>query len=223
MQSYQVQAAATEAVKGVTTVDIVSLKSADFAAASDHLSAAFSEDPLISYFLPEADTAKQKALKQLSMAFLNFAQSYGHIYTTSENPKGVAIWLPPEAFQITFSQLWGAVTSGLIASQFYMRWTRIMDFISLVKTEIQLHSKLAPEPHWYLGMLGVSPECQGQGIGGKLLQPVLERADRTNMPCYLETTTAAAVRFYQRHGFEVVHQGMFVRREYWGMKRYPRG
>lgn len=222
MQSYQVQDATEKDVKVVMNVDIVRLKSSDFAIASEHLSAAFSQDPLISYFLPEDTAAKRRALKHLSTAFLNFAQLYGHTYTTAGDPKGVAIWLPPEAFQITLLQLWQAVISGLIASPLYLRWTRIVDFTSLVSTEIQLHEKLCPEPHWYLGMLGVSPKCQGQGIGGMLLQPVLERADRAKMSCYLETTTTPAVRFYQRHGFEVVHQGMFVEREYWAMKRYPK-
>lgn len=222
MQSYQVQDAAKTNLKGEMTVDIVRLKSSDFAIASEHLSAAFSQDPLISYFLPEDTAAKRKALKHLSTAFLNFAQLYGHIYTTADEPKGVAIWLPPEAYQITLLQLRQAVTSGLLASPLYLRWTRIVDFISLVGTEIQLHDKLCPEPHWYLGMLGVSPQCQGQGIGGRLLQPVLERADREKIPCYLETTTTAAVRFYQRHGFEVIHQGIFADREYWAMKRSPK-
>ncbi len=222
MQSYQVQDAAQKDVKVVMNADIVCLKSSDFAIASEHLSAAFSQDPLISHFLPEDIAAKGRALKHLSTAFLNFAQLYGHIYTTVGDPKGVAIWLPPEASQITLLQLRQAVTSGLITSPLYLRWTRIVDFISLVNTEIQLHDKLCPEPHWYLGMLGVSPKSQGQGIGGMLLQPVLKKADRTKMPCYLETTTASAVRFYQRHGFEVVHQGMFVNREYWAMKRYPK-
>ncbi|MEL7039656.1 MAG: GNAT family N-acetyltransferase [Cyanobacteria bacterium J06592_8] len=221
MQSYQTQDVTKKSVKVVMNADIVRLKSSDFAIASEHLSAAFSQDPLISYFLPEDIAAKQKALQHLSKAFLNFAQLYGHIYTTADEPKGVAIWLPPEASQITLLQLRQAVTSGLIISPLYLRWTRIVDFISFVSTEIPLHDKLCPEPHWYLGILGVSPKCQGQGIGGMLLKPMLERADRTKMPCYLETTTASAVRFYQRHGFEVVHQGIFVNREYWAMKRYP--
>ncbi|NES20531.1 MAG: GNAT family N-acetyltransferase [Symploca sp. SIO3E6] len=202
--------------------DIVRLKSSDFASASEHLSAAFTQDPLISYFLPEDTAAKQKAFQHLSRAFLNFAQPYNQIYTTANDPKGVAIWLPPEALQITLLQLWQAVTSGLIISPFYMRWTRIKDFLALLNTQIQMHEKLSPEPHWYLGMLGVSPKCQGQGIGGMLLQPVLEKSDRTKMPCYLETTTPSAVRFYQRHGFEVVDQVMFVEHEYWAMKRYPK-
>lgn len=221
MHSHQGQDAAKKAVKVVTNVDIVRLKSSDFAIASEYLSAAFSQDPLFSYFLPENTAAKQRALKSFSRALLNFAQPYGHIYTTASDPKGVAIWLPPGASHIKWSQLWQAVTSGAIASPLYMRWTRIKDFISFVNAEIQLHHKLSPEPHWYLRMLGVSPKCQGQGIGGMLIQPMLERADRTKMPCYLETTTAPAVRFYQRHGFEVVHQGLFFDRDYWTMKRYP--
>ena len=221
MQSYQVRDTAKKDVNVVMNEEITRLKSSDFAIASETLAAAFSQDPLISYFLPEDTTVKQRALKHLSKAFLNFGQLYGHTYTTADEPRGVAIWLPPEASQITFLQLRKTVTSGLITSFLYLRWTRIVDFISLVNTEIQLHNKLCPEPHWYLGMLGVSPKCQGQGIGGKLLQPVLARADREKMPCYLETTTAPAVRFYQRHGFEVVHKGMFVNREYWSMKRCP--
>ncbi|MEM9768158.1 MAG: GNAT family N-acetyltransferase [Cyanobacteria bacterium P01_D01_bin.71] len=222
MQSYQVRDAAKKSAKTIINTDIVRLKSPDFAIASGHLAAAFSQDPLISYFLPEDTAAKPRALKHLSKAFLKFAQPYGHVYTTANDPKGVAIWLPPEAFQMTFSQIWRAITSGLITSPLYLRWTQIIDFISLVNTETQLHSRLSPEPHWYLGMLGVSPRCQGQGIGGRLLQPVLEKANRTKMPCYLETTTTAAVKFYQRHGFEVVHQGAFAGHEYWAMKRYPK-
>ncbi|NEQ97916.1 MAG: GNAT family N-acetyltransferase [Cyanothece sp. SIO2G6] len=221
MQSYQIQNTAKNNVQGNKNAKIIRLNPSDFAIASDHLSAAFSQDPLINYFLPEDSVAKQRSLKHLSGAFLNFAQPYGHIYTTADEPKGVAIWLPPEAFQTALSQLQQAIASGLIVSPFFMRWSRIMDLISLVATEFQLHDKLAPEPHWYLGMLGVSPSYQGQGIGGMLLQPVLEQADRTKMPCYLETTTTAAVRFYQRRGFEVVHQERFAGREYWAMKRYP--
>jgi ribosomal protein S18 acetylase RimI-like enzyme len=204
-------------------MDIVKLKPSDFAIASDQLSAAFSQDPLIGCFLPEEKTAKQTALKQMSQALLNYGQPYHQTYTTAESPKGVAVWLPPEASQFTLSQLWQVVTSGLIAVPFYMRWDRMIDFLSFIGTEIRLHDKTASEPHWYLAVLGVSPDHQNQGIGGKLLQPVLQEADRTNMPCYLETSTTAAVRFYQRHGFEIAHQGKFLDRDYWAMKRKPKG
>ncbi|MBW4662524.1 MAG: GNAT family N-acetyltransferase [Drouetiella hepatica Uher 2000/2452] len=211
--------------KSVTVIDtdIVKLNQSDFAIASHYLATAFSQDPLMGNFLPEDEGAKQTALKQLSQALLNYAQIYNQIYTTADYPKGVAIWLPPDASRITLPQLWQIAASGLITLPFYMRWNRIVDFVSFISMGIQLHEKFSPEPHWYLAMLGVSPEYQGQGIGGKLIQPVLQAADRTKTPCYLETSTAAAVRFYQRHGFEIVDQRLFANREYWAMKRNPQG
>ncbi|MBI4784049.1 MAG: GNAT family N-acetyltransferase [Oscillatoriophycideae cyanobacterium NC_groundwater_1537_Pr4_S-0.65um_50_18] len=222
MQIDQRQTATAKSVTATDT-DIVKLKQSDFAIASHYLAAAFSQDPLMTHFLPEDEAAKQTALKQLSQALLNYAQIYSHIYTTVDNPKGVAIWLPPDASQVTLLQLGQVMTSGLLTLPFYMRWERMIDFISFIATEIRLHNKVSPEPQWCLAMLGVSPEYQGQGIGGRLLQPVLQAADRTKTPCYLETSTAAAVRFYQRHGFEIVDQGLFANREYWAMKRNPQG
>lgn len=204
-------------------MDIVRLKPVDFVIASDHLSAAFSQDPIVSHFLPEEKAARLTALKHLSQALLNYGKPYNQTYTTADSPKGVAVWLPPEASQFTLSKLWQAIVSGLITVPLYIRWDRIGDLISFVGTEIRLQNKSASEPHWHLALLGVSPECQGQGIGGKLLQPVLQEADRTNMPCYLETSTTSAVRFYQRNGFEIVHHLTFADCDYWTMKREPQG
>ncbi|MEM1367939.1 MAG: GNAT family N-acetyltransferase [Cyanobacteria bacterium P01_H01_bin.15] len=222
MQSYQLVEATTVDARENSDADIVRLHVSNFTIASEHLSAAFSQDPLISYYMPRNAAAKQKTLKHLGAAFLNFARLYGHIYTTAGEPKGVAIWLPPEAANLTFAKLRQAFTSGLAISPIYLPWTRIIDFLVLMYKENQLHHQLCPEPHWYLGMLGVSPQCQGQGIGGKLLQPVLAEADSTQLPCYLETTTTSAVRFYQRQGFEVVYQDRFADRDFWAMKRYPK-
>ncbi|MER3434950.1 MAG: GNAT family N-acetyltransferase [Leptolyngbya sp. ERB_1_1] len=202
-------------------MDIVKLKSSDFEVASAHLAAAFSQDPIVTHFLPDEEAAKRTALKQISQALLNYGQPYNQAYTTAEGSKGVAVWLPPEASQFTWSKLWQAVVSGLITVPFYLRWDRIGDLVSFITTEVRLQRKTASEPHWHLALLGVSPECQGQGIGGKLLQPVLQEADRTNMPCYLETSTTAAVRFYQRHEFEIVQQVKIADRDYWTMKRKP--
>ena len=33
------------------------------------------------------------------------------------------------------------------------------------------------EPHWYLAFIGIEPDRQGQGLGEKLLAPVLKTAD----------------------------------------------
>jgi GNAT superfamily N-acetyltransferase len=52
--------------------------------------------------------------------------------------------------------------------------------------------------------LSVRPECQRRGLGSALVEPILDRADRDALPCWLETFDPANVAFYQRFGFEVI-------------------
>ena len=69
------------------------------------------------------------------------------------------------------------------------------------------HKLYAPDLHWYLWAVGVSPPSQGRGIGGMLLEPVLTRASADGTACYLETGEERNIRFYERHGFKVVGEG----------------
>jgi len=69
----------------------------------------------------------------------------------------------------------------------------------LTETE-KLHPKV---PHWYLAVIGVEPARQGEGLGGKLLDVVLDRLDGTHVPAYLETSTEGNVAWYRHHGFEL--------------------
>ena len=87
-----------------------------------------------------------------------------------------------------------------------------------------VHKAVIKRPHWYLWVLGVDPSSQGQGIGGKLIEPVLARSDDEGVPCYLETQLERNVAFYERRGFEIVWQGEVPQRELmlWTMIREPR-
>ena len=60
--------------------------------------------------------------------------------------------------------------------------------------------------HWYLPWLGVGPEFQGTGLGGRLLTLCLDIVDRDHLPAYLETPNPRTVPFYERHGFVVTGQ-----------------
>jgi GNAT superfamily N-acetyltransferase len=87
------------------------------------------------------------------------------------------------------------------------------------------HHQCMTDPHWYLALLGVSPGCQGRGIGRALLTPVLRRADQEGLPCYLETFVSANVPFYEHRGFQVVEAGVepLSQIAFWAMKREPLG
>src|SRR5208282_2975696 len=51
------------------------------------------------------------------------------------------------------------------------------------------------------------PARQRRGLGGELMRPILERADRDNLACYLETENQRNVPFYLKQGFEVIVDG----------------
>ena len=69
-----------------------------------------------------------------------------------------------------------------------------------------LHRKLVPYPHWCLQIIGVDPVYQGQGLSNRLVSPVLERIDREQMPCFVETNSEKNVIIYRRFGFEVISE-----------------
>ena len=81
----------------------------------------------------------------------------------------------------------------------------------------------APEPHWYLYLLGVEPARQGRGVGRALLAPTLARADAGGVPCYLETQNSRNVGFYERLGFRVTSDGWApgTTLRVWTMRREP--
>jgi ribosomal protein S18 acetylase RimI-like enzyme len=81
------------------------------------------------------------------------------------------------------------------------------DFLAALAYMDEIHRRGVPGPHWYLWALGVEPNCQGRGIGSRLILPVLTRADQDEVPCYLETESERNVAFYERRGSKVVSDG----------------
>jgi GNAT superfamily N-acetyltransferase len=58
------------------------------------------------------------------------------------------------------------------------------------------------DPHWYLAFVGIEPGIQRRGLGRRLLEPVLQHADREARLCYLETPFPDTRNFYRRLGFD---------------------
>lgn len=78
--------------------------------------------------------------------------------------------------------------------------------------------------HWYLPLIGVVPERQGQGLGTALMTPILARSDAEGLPVYLEATTERSRALYARLGFETTAViRMADCPPIWPMVRTPKG
>ena len=73
--------------------------------------------------------------------------------------------------------------------------------VSIIHQMNQYHPS---EPHWYLSLIGVRTEHRGKGIGSILLKHILDTCDQTNTPAHLEATNQRNVKFYEKHGFELI-------------------
>jgi ribosomal protein S18 acetylase RimI-like enzyme len=201
--------------------EVVQLNAAQIDLASEVLGAAFSDDPVFRNFAFQDDRRRLSATQWMSQLMLRYALPSKAIYTTADILKGVAIWIPPGHFPLNDFRLLQLGGHGLL---FKLRIDKLLQFISLFLELEALHKTRMPQPHWYLLMLGVHPSHQNQGVGKALIQPILANADRDNLPCYLETSTADAVRFYQRLGFEGIEAINLLQESIcvWTMMRQPR-
>jgi ribosomal protein S18 acetylase RimI-like enzyme len=202
------------------TNEAIHLERSQTEKATEILTNAFYNDPMFGCIIPETEPAKYNALKWFCRMTLDVSQPYNHIYTTPDELKGIAAWLPPGHASISMLQL---LQAGLYALPFKLGWKKSGRFMSLFSLIEERHIKEMPNPHWYLFMLGVSPSYQNQGIGSTLLQPILKQANSDGLPCYLQTSTESAIRFYKRHGFEILWKGELPGDNacIWTMKREP--
>ncbi|MEP6606361.1 MAG: GNAT family N-acetyltransferase [Nitrosospira sp.] len=91
----------------------------------------------------------------------------------------------------------------------YMRVCGINRFMRLSRGFDTMKSHHPVEPHYYLYLLGVTPDRQLHGLGSALLRTMLERCDREQMPAYLEASSPQNIPFYQRQGFRVIKEFQF--------------
>ncbi len=175
--------------------------------AAEVLGRAFHNDPMTRYLVP--DDAKRARLLPIFFSIqVHYCLRYGEVYTTP-GLDGVACWLSPGDTGPSFGRLAriGVHSPGIRRVPFGLGLVGLRRYIDAERYTAEIHKGAAPRPHWYLWIIGVEPACQGNGIGGLLMQPVLARASAQGLPCYLETNNAGNLPFYQKHGFRVVSDG----------------
>ena len=204
-----------------TQTEVTQLVASQIEEAGEVLGRAFFDDPATIYVLPE-DAERADSLPWLMTGAARYGHIYGEVNTTAAGVKGAAIWLPPENWEMSRERMEEAGLGELearLGPEAHERFTDLFGHLG------ELHERDVQPQHWYLFFLGVDPPRQGQGVGSALIQPVLARADRERLPCYLETAKEINVSFYKKHGFEVVVEDDLPGGgpRFWTMKREPVG
>jgi len=140
---------------------------------------------------------RERATAAGMRALLEVGRSHGLVLVAGDpgRPTGALVAVPPGAFplplpppRLRLRTLWW---QGLRAAG---RWAAVS------RTLGRAHPVGL---HWYVAVLGVEPEHQGQGLGRALLARFLTAVDAGGEATYLETDRPENLRFYAGVGFGV--------------------
>ncbi len=156
---------------------------------------AFAFDPLVRWFFPDDATYPARAGAFFGYLF-DIRVEHGEVYVAGVGG-AASLWTPPDGVTMSTSEQdrrWIDRVEPDAGPGEMDRLDRFDDAVA---------SMTPAEPHWYLGVLATDPSQRHRGLASAVLQPVLERATRDDVPVFLETA-ADNLPFYARFGFEAL-------------------
>lgn len=180
------------------------------------LAAAFIDDPVATWTTP-SERRRPGILRHFFRCYFDFHIGEEMVYVDPDG-RGAAVWALPGNWKTTVGQ------DLRIARAFAhpRHWRRAAP---VARGLLGLERRHPPAPpHFYLAAIGVAPEHQGEGLGSRLLEPVLRICDSDGVPAYLESSKESNIDFYSRHGFRVTGEYALPRGgpTMWPMWREPR-
>ena len=182
---------------------------------SDVLARAFASDPVLTSLMRDTPDRTARMARYFELECRLSFRGNGEVWV-DEEMRGAAIWRSPGRYPEPLGDQLRMLPHYLrLFPREFLHASRAINVLA------RAHPR---EPHWYLFAVGVVPGSQGEGRGGALIRPILERCDTEGAPAYTEASSADNARLYARLGFELVSEleipgGVTVRR----MWRDPRG
>jgi ribosomal protein S18 acetylase RimI-like enzyme len=197
----------------ITPIEIRRAGGADVDAVADVLAKAFFVDPVFRWCLP--DESRRAAILHPFFTLVTSALlPYDDVHLTTSG--GVALWVPPGQPPVPEGEAhrFGEGLGELMGAD----GERTFSIVEL------LEANHPAEPSHYLWFLAVRPAAQGLGVGSAMLSSTLADCDRNGTPAYLEATSPANRRLYERHGFVVLDEiAVADSPPIWPMWREPAG
>ena len=201
--------------------ELYKIQKKDIETACRVLGKAFHNDPAWIYVIPDENERKEK-LPSVFEYVVRYSLKYGAVYAPTENLEGIAAWVPHTTVE---KSIWRILRSGAFRAAFKMGreiGKRVEKLFDQIDNDRREHMK--DRSYFYLQSIGVLPEFQGQGFGGRLLKPMFAKADIEGILIYLETETEKNMHIYSKYGFQTLNEGRAPSADFhfWEMVREPR-
>ena len=154
-------------VLAVPRVDKASAAQADQVVQT--LAAGFFDDPIFRWWIPD-DERRRELLPSVFVPFAEVLMAHDETYLTADG-RGAALWVPPG----------GELVAEEDAEEFVGRVVEAAGADAEERTLGIMGHLDEHHPHgsfYFLNLLAVVPEAQGQGLGSAMLERVLDRCDR---------------------------------------------
>lgn len=158
------------------------------------LSESFNDNKSVNYLLPQDSKRKRRLRKFMEYSF-EVCHAFGDVFL-SEDRKGCALILLPDKEKTTLKSL------GLDL-KFILQAIGLSNVKKAISRESEIKKHHPQNLLYYLWFIGVYNREQNKGIGTKLLNEVIEDAQKQNRVVCLETSTLKNIPWYKKFGFIV--------------------
>ncbi|KAJ5631442.1 uncharacterized protein N7484_011542 [Penicillium longicatenatum] len=218
--------------KSIPKVDLRQVRNeTSIAAAIRTVNAAFSSDPLIQWLRPNATPWAQpdKSVWKWQYRRIQSVMAHGRVLHSASVDE-MALKFPRKQKESTVSvetdvtlvkEAQSSITTGPSGGE-DAGAVRVDQLVTANKKGLEsAQAQYSKNSMWYLEVIAVHPSLQARGIGGGVMNSILEHVE--NQPIYLECTRQENIGFYESFGFQVVDEVELVDEEQnlklWAMVR----
>jgi ribosomal protein S18 acetylase RimI-like enzyme len=186
-----------ELSRDIENLDLYKVQKKDLDKVVEIITESFSCDPLIKYIIGGKIFNRIKG-RHFFRLVIRLGIKYGYVYAPSSKLEGLIILFNNEHKSVSTLTY---MLNGGISMPFKVFFSTSVKMLQYSHLQHLLENKTAPNPHWYVCLLGIDKNFQGKGYGSSLMKPFFRLFDKYKQDCYLETHNSKNVEIYKHYGF----------------------
>lgn len=164
---------------------------------ADILVRSFVNNKSVNYIIKQ-DEKREQRIKHLMEYSFDICNLFGDVFI-SDDRNGCALIVMPDRKKVTIKSL-------LLDIKMALSVIGLSNINKAVSRESAIKKIHPPAPLYYLWFIGVEPSLQGNGIGSKLLNEIIQKGLSENRTICLETSTLKNIPWYEKHGFKIYRE-----------------